>query len=67
MNTTTKRYTPTATARPSWRDREAQKERTQREAARLAIEEAEQKKIALVNLLSAQPDNCSTRSWLPAE
>lgn len=48
MNTTTtKRYTPTATARPSWRDREAQKERTQREAARLAIEEAEQKKIAL--------------------
>lgn len=36
---TTKQYTPTTTARPTWRDREAQKERQQREAARLAAEE----------------------------
>ena len=48
MNSTSnKKYAPTATARPSWRDREAQKERQQREAARVAIEQAEQKKIAL--------------------
>lgn len=48
MNSTSnKKYTPTATARPSWRDREAQKERQQRDAARTAIEEAEKKKIAL--------------------
>ena len=42
----TKRYTPTTTARPTWREREAMKERQQREAARLAVEEAERKKVA---------------------
>jgi hypothetical protein len=37
---TTKQYTPTTTARPTWRDREAQRrERQQREAARIAAEE----------------------------
>jgi len=43
----TKQYTPTATARPTWRDREAQKNREQAEAARRAAEEAELKKFAL--------------------
>jgi hypothetical protein len=42
----TKRYTPTTTARPTWREREAMKERQQREAARRVIEEAERKKVA---------------------
>ena len=46
MSSTTKQYTPTTTARPTWRDREAQKERQQREAARIAAEELERKKIA---------------------
>ena len=44
--TTNKRYTPTTTARPTWREREAMKERQQRDAARRAIEEAERQKIA---------------------
>ena len=38
-STRTKQYTPTATARPTWREREAQKERQQREAAAKAAEE----------------------------
>jgi hypothetical protein len=38
MNST-KRYTPTTTARPTWREREAQKERQQREAVAKAAEE----------------------------
>jgi hypothetical protein len=42
----TKQYTPTTTARPTWRDREAQKERNQREAATRAAEEQQRKKIA---------------------
>jgi hypothetical protein len=46
MSTTSKQYTPTATARPSWREREAQKERQQREAVARAAEEARQTKIA---------------------
>ena len=46
MSSTSKQYTPTATARPSWREREAQKERQQREAVARAAEEAQQKKIA---------------------
>jgi hypothetical protein len=46
MSSTTKQYTPTTTARPTWRDREAQKERQQRESARIAAEELERKKIA---------------------
>lgn len=45
-STSNKRYTPTTTARPTWREREAMKERQQREAARLAVEEAERKKVA---------------------
>jgi hypothetical protein len=45
-STSNKQYTPTAVARPNWREREAQKERQQREAARMAIEEAQRKKIA---------------------
>jgi hypothetical protein len=45
-STTSKQYTPTATARPSWREREAQKERQQREAVARAAEEARQTKIA---------------------
>lgn len=43
---TTKQYTPTTTARPTWRDREAQKERQQREAARIAAEEERTKAFA---------------------
>jgi hypothetical protein len=39
MSSTTKQYTPTTTARPTWREREAQKERQQRESARIAAEE----------------------------
>lgn len=46
MSSTTKQYTPTTTARPTWREREAQKERQQRESARMAAEEVERKKIA---------------------
>ena len=46
-STTTKQYAPTATARPTWRDREAQKQREERESARKAKEEAELKKFAL--------------------
>jgi len=45
-STRTKQYTPTTTARPTWREREAQKERQQREAARAAADEIERKKIA---------------------
>ena len=45
-STTTKQYAPTATARPTWRDREAQKHREQREAALKAAEEAELQKFA---------------------
>jgi hypothetical protein len=45
-STRTKQYTPTTTARPTWREREAQKERQQREAARAAADEVERKKIA---------------------
>jgi hypothetical protein len=41
MSTTnTKQYAPTATARPTWRDREAQKHRQEREAALKAAEDA---------------------------
>lgn len=47
MSTTTKQYAPTATARPTWREREAQKQREQQEAAFRAKEEAELKKFAL--------------------
>lgn len=43
---TTKQYTPTATARPTWRDREAQKQREEREAGIRAREEAELQKFA---------------------
>ena len=47
MNSSTnKRYTPTTTARPTWREREAMKERQQRDAARMAVEEQQKKKIA---------------------
>ena len=46
-NNTTKQYAPTATARPTWRDREAQKQREEREAILRAKEEAELKKFAL--------------------
>lgn len=42
-----KQYTPTATARPTWRDREAQKQREQRDQARKAAEDAELQKFAL--------------------
>lgn len=42
----TKQYTPTTTARPTWREREAQKERQQREAVSRAADEAQRKKIA---------------------
>ena len=42
----TKQYTPTATARPTWREREAQKDRQQREAVARAVEEAQAKKFA---------------------
>lgn len=38
-STRTKQYTPTTTARPTWREREAQKERQQREAAAKSAEE----------------------------
>lgn len=37
---TTKHYAPTATARPTWRDREAQKQRQDREAILKAAEDA---------------------------
>ena len=43
---TTKQYAPTATARPTWRDREAQKQKEQREATLRAKEEAELQKFA---------------------
>ena len=48
MNSTTnsKKYTPTATARPTWREREAIKERQQREAVARAADDAQRKKIA---------------------
>lgn len=46
MSTTTKQYTPTATARPNWRQREAQKERQQREAAAKAAEDERAKSFA---------------------
>jgi hypothetical protein len=45
MNST-KRYTPTTTARPTWREREATKERQQREAVARAADDAQRKKIA---------------------
>lgn len=44
--TTSKQYTPTATARPTWREREAQKERQQREAVARAADDVQRKKIA---------------------
>jgi hypothetical protein len=46
MSSTTKQYTPTATARPTWREREAQKVRHQREAVARAAEEAHAKSFA---------------------
>lgn len=46
MSSTTKQYTPTATARPTWREREAQKERQQREAAFRAKEQEQAKRFA---------------------
>ena len=46
MSSTTKQYTPTATARPTWREREAQKMRHQREAVARAAEEAHAKSFA---------------------
>lgn len=46
MSSTTKQYTPTTTARPTWREREMQKERLQREAVSRAAEEAQMKKFA---------------------
>ena len=46
MSSTTKQYAPTATARPTWREREAQKDRQQREAAFRAKEEAQMKTFA---------------------
>jgi hypothetical protein len=45
-STSSKHYTPTTTARPTWREREAQKERQQREAVARAAEETQRKKIA---------------------
>jgi hypothetical protein len=45
-STTTKKYTPTTTARPTWREREATKERQQREAVARAADDAQRKKIA---------------------
>lgn len=38
--TTTKQYAPTATARPTWRDREAEKQRQAKETALKAAEDA---------------------------
>lgn len=46
MSSSTKNYAPTTTARPTWREREAQKERAQREAVARAAEEQHRKKIA---------------------
>ena len=43
MSTTTKQYT---TSRPSWREREIQKERQRREEAARAVDEAQRKKIS---------------------
>ena len=45
-STSSKHYAPTTTARPTWREREAQKERNQREAVARAAEETQRKKIA---------------------
>lgn len=42
----TKQYTPTTTARPTWREREALKERQQREAATRAAEEQQRRTYA---------------------
>ena len=46
MSSSNKHYTPTTTARPTWRDREAQKARQQREAAEKAAEEERTKAFA---------------------
>lgn len=46
MSTNNKQYTPTATARPNWRQREAQKERQQRESAAKAAEDERVKSFA---------------------
>ena len=46
MSSTNKQYTPTTTARPTWREREAQKERQQREAVVRAADDVHRKKVA---------------------
>jgi hypothetical protein len=46
MSTRTSSTAPTSTARPTWREREAQKDRQQREAAARAVDEAQRARIS---------------------